>query len=285
MSRYRASAGITENWEHFDFSVDDGVATVTLNRPEKMNPLTFESYADLRDLLTELPHRGDTKVLVIRGQGKGFCGGGDVNEIIGELIKMDAHDLMGFTKMTGEAIRAMRECPVPIIAGIQGIAAGIGFLGAGTILKKESEEQIQGLTTAATIFLTAAVGAASVHAALADSNDATYAETGDNPAGSTFTVALPALDAGDITVRTRNSATAASPAITRTIALLQGSTVAASRTVTLSTTVTEHSFTLTTEELALVTDFMNRSREAAARQLADLQSRARPGTRRGKRSR
>ena len=128
MSRYRASAGITENWEHFDFSVTDGVATLTLNRPEKMNPLTFESYADLRDLLTELPHRGDTKVLVIRGQGKGFCGGGDVNEIIGELIKMDAHDLMGFTKMTGEAIRAMRECPIPIISGIQGIAAGAGSI-------------------------------------------------------------------------------------------------------------------------------------------------------------
>ena len=128
MTRYRASAGITEDWQHFDFSVTDGVATVTLNRPEKMNPLTFESYADLRDLLTELPHRGDTKVLVIRGQGKGFCGGGDVNEIIGELITMDAHDLMGFTKMTGEAIRAMRECPIPIISGIQGIAAGAGSI-------------------------------------------------------------------------------------------------------------------------------------------------------------
>ena len=126
MTRYRASARITDDWQHFDFSVDDGVATVTLNRPEKLNPLTFESYADLRDLLAELPHRGDTRVLVIRGQGKGFCGGGDVNEIIGELIKMDAKDLMGFTKMTGEVIRAMRECPVPIIAGIQGIAAGAG---------------------------------------------------------------------------------------------------------------------------------------------------------------
>ena len=126
MSRYRASAGITEDWQHFDFSVTDGVATVTLNRPEKMNPLTFESYADLRDLLAELPHRGDTRVLVIRGEGKGFCGGGDVNEIIGELIQMDAAGLMGFTKMTGDVIRAMRECPIPIIAGIQGIAAGAG---------------------------------------------------------------------------------------------------------------------------------------------------------------
>jgi len=126
MSRYRASAGITEDWQHFDFSVADGAATETLNRPEKMNPLTFESYADLRDLLAELPHRGDTRVLVIRGEGKGFCGGGDVNEIIGELIQMDAAGLMGFTKMTGDVIRAMRECPIPIIAGIQGIAAGAG---------------------------------------------------------------------------------------------------------------------------------------------------------------
>ena len=126
MTRYRASAGITDDWQHFDFSVSDGVATVTLNRPEKLNPLTFESYADLRDLLAELPHRGDTKVLVIRGEGAGFCGGGDVNEIIGELIQMDVAGVMGFTKMTGDVIRAMRECPIPIIAGIQGIAAGAG---------------------------------------------------------------------------------------------------------------------------------------------------------------
>ena len=124
--RYRGSVPITEEWKHFGFEVSDGVATVTLDRPEKMNPLTFESYADLRDLLHELPHRGDARVLVIRGEGRGFCGGGDVNEIIGELIQMDARDLMGFTKMTGEVIKAMRECPVPIITRIQGIAAGAG---------------------------------------------------------------------------------------------------------------------------------------------------------------
>src|SRR3954467_8190995 len=125
-SRYRASVPITDEWQHFRFEVADGVATVTLNRPEKLNPLTFESYADLRDLLHELPHRGDTQVLVIRGEGKGFCGGGDVNEIIGELIQMDAAGLMGFTKMTGDVIRAMRGCRTPSIAGIQGIAAGAG---------------------------------------------------------------------------------------------------------------------------------------------------------------
>ena len=126
MSRYRASAPITDHWKHFDFTVADRVATVTLNRPEKLNPLTFESYADLRDLLHQLPYRDDTNVLVIRGQGKAFCGGGDVNEIIGELIQMDAAGLMGFTQMTGDVIRSMRECPIPIIAGIQGIAAGAG---------------------------------------------------------------------------------------------------------------------------------------------------------------
>ncbi len=126
MSRFRASAQITQQWHNFDFSVAGGVATVTLNRPEKLNALTFEAYADLRDLLAELPYRGDTRVLVLRGTGRGFCGGGDVNEIIGELIKMEARDLMSFTKMTGDVIRAMREMPIPVIAGIQGIAAGAG---------------------------------------------------------------------------------------------------------------------------------------------------------------
>ncbi|WP_214403534.1 enoyl-CoA hydratase family protein [Pseudonocardia lacus] len=126
MTRFRASAPLTTDWDHFDFRVDGAIATITLNRPEKLNPLTFESYADLRDLLAELPHHEGVKVLVIRGEGRGFCGGGDVQEIIGELLKMDADGLMRFTKMTGEVIRAMRECPIPIIAGIQGIAAGAG---------------------------------------------------------------------------------------------------------------------------------------------------------------
>ncbi len=125
-SPFRGSAAITEDWQNFDFGVVDGVATVTLNRPDKLNPLTFESYADLRDLLHELPLRGDARVLILRGQGTAFCAGGDVNEIIGELITMGAHDLMAFTKMTGDVIRAMRECPIPIVAAIQGIAAGAG---------------------------------------------------------------------------------------------------------------------------------------------------------------
>jgi enoyl-CoA hydratase/carnithine racemase len=125
-SRFRATPPLTHDWQHFRYAEADGVATVTLDRPEKLNPLTFESYADLRDLLAELPHHEDVRVLVIRGEGRAFCGGGDVNEIIGELIRMDARDLLRFTKMTGDVIRAMRECPVPIVAAIQGIAAGAG---------------------------------------------------------------------------------------------------------------------------------------------------------------
>jgi len=125
-NRFRASVPLTDDWQHFDFAVAGGVATVTLNRPEKLNPLTFESYADLRDLVLQLPYRDDIRVLVIRGKGKAFCAGGDVNEIIGELIKMRPRELIGFTKMTGDLIRAMREVPVPIISAIQGIAAGAG---------------------------------------------------------------------------------------------------------------------------------------------------------------
>jgi enoyl-CoA hydratase/carnithine racemase len=126
VTRFRASVPLTTTWEHFDFKVEGPVATVTLNRPEKLNALTFEAYADLRDLLAELPHHEGVKVLVIKGEGRGFCGGGDVNEIIGELITMKADELMQFTKMTGEVIRAMRECPIPIIVKVQGIAAGAG---------------------------------------------------------------------------------------------------------------------------------------------------------------
>ncbi|MET9783085.1 enoyl-CoA hydratase family protein [Nocardiopsis alba] len=126
MSGHRASAPFTEQWDHFDLEREGGVATVTLNRPERLNALTFEAYADLRDLLLELPHRDDTRALVLRGRGRGFCSGGDVDEIIGRTLEMAPDELLAFTRMTGEVIRAMRECPVPIIAGIQGIAAGAG---------------------------------------------------------------------------------------------------------------------------------------------------------------
>jgi enoyl-CoA hydratase/carnithine racemase len=126
MTRFRASAGFTENWQHFDFGVADGVATITLARPEKLGALTFDAYADLRDLLAELPHRGDARVLVITGTGRGFCSGGDVVEIIGALQSMQSGDLLEFTRMTGSVVRALRECPLPVIAAVNGIAAGAG---------------------------------------------------------------------------------------------------------------------------------------------------------------
>jgi enoyl-CoA hydratase/carnithine racemase len=126
MSPFRASPGFTESWEHFDFGVSDGVATVTLSRPDKLNALTFDTYADLRDLLAELPHRGDARVLVLTGRGRGFCSGGDVEEIIGALQRMEPAELLEFTRMTGAVVRALRECPLPVIAAVNGIAAGAG---------------------------------------------------------------------------------------------------------------------------------------------------------------
>jgi enoyl-CoA hydratase/carnithine racemase len=126
MSPFRGSVPFTEKWEHFRLDLADGVATVTLDRPEKLNALTFEGYADLRDLLAELPHRGDAKVLVLRGAGPGFCSGGDVREIIGELLSMRPDEHLAFTRMTGDVVKALRECPLPVIASIHGVAAGAG---------------------------------------------------------------------------------------------------------------------------------------------------------------
>lgn len=126
MSPFRASAGFTGEWKHFDLGLEDGVATLTFERPERLNALTFEVYADLRDLLTELPHRGDVRVLVITGRGRGFCSGGDVNEIIGRLLAMDPRGLLDFTRMAGAVVQRMRECPIPILASVNGVAAGAG---------------------------------------------------------------------------------------------------------------------------------------------------------------
>src|SRR5215217_1485522 len=126
MSPFRASAPLTDDWEHFGFAVDEGVATVTLSRPDKLNALTFEAYADLRDLVAELPHRGDARVLVITGHGRGFCSGGDVEEIIGALQRMEAAELLEFTRMTGSVVKGLRDCPLPVIAAVNGIAAGAG---------------------------------------------------------------------------------------------------------------------------------------------------------------
>jgi enoyl-CoA hydratase/carnithine racemase len=126
MSPFRASAPLTERWEHFSLDVDDGVATLTFNRPDKLNALTFEAYADLRDAVAELPQRGDARVLVITGAGRGFCSGGDVEGIIGELQRMEPAELLEFTRMTGSVVRALRDCPLPVIAAVNGTAAGAG---------------------------------------------------------------------------------------------------------------------------------------------------------------
>lgn len=124
---FRASAGFTDDWEHFGFAVDDGVATVTFERPDRLNALTLDVYADLRDLLAELEHREDVDVLVVAGQGKGFCSGGDVDAIIGELLEGgDNRAVLEFTRMTGAVVQRMRELPKPIIAAVNGIAAGAG---------------------------------------------------------------------------------------------------------------------------------------------------------------
>jgi enoyl-CoA hydratase/carnithine racemase len=126
MTAFRGSASPTQSWNHFRFAIDDGVATLTFDRPKKLNALTFEVYADLRDLLTDLAQRDDVRVLVITGTGRGFSSGGDVTEIIGELQKMDPRDLLAFTRMTGTVTQRMRDCPVPIIASVNGVAAGAG---------------------------------------------------------------------------------------------------------------------------------------------------------------
>jgi len=126
MSAFRGSAAPTQSWNHFRFTVEDGVATIIFDRPQKLNALTFQVYADLRDLLTELPQRDDVRVLVITGTGRGFSSGGDVTEIIGELQEMDPRDLLAFTRMTGTVTQRMRDCPLPIIAAVNGVAAGAG---------------------------------------------------------------------------------------------------------------------------------------------------------------
>lgn len=123
---FRASARFTEKWEHFDLDIADGIATVRFARPDRLNALTFDVYADLRDLFTELPHHDDVAAVLITGTGRGFCSGGDVHEIIGELVQMESRELLDFTRMTGAVIQLMREMPLPIVAGVNGIAAGAG---------------------------------------------------------------------------------------------------------------------------------------------------------------
>jgi enoyl-CoA hydratase/carnithine racemase len=137
---------------HFLWEFADGVATLTLNRPEKRNPLTFESYDELRDTFRSLNQTRLVKVVVIRGAGGNFCSGGDVHEIIGPLTRMDRDGLLRFTRMTGDLVQAMRGCPQPIVAAVQGVCAG-----AGAIIAMASDLRI-GAPDAKTAFLFSRVG-------------------------------------------------------------------------------------------------------------------------------
>jgi enoyl-CoA hydratase/carnithine racemase len=140
--------------QHFLWQVNAGVATLTLNRPERKNPLTFDSYAEMRDLFGQLRHADDVKVVVVQGAGDNFCSGGDVHEIIGPLIALKAPELLMFTRMTGDLVKAMRNCPQPIVAAIDGVCAG-----AGAIMAMASDLRI-GTARSKTAFLFNRVGLA-----------------------------------------------------------------------------------------------------------------------------
>ena len=139
---------------HFEWHVEDGVGTITLNRPERKNPLTFDSYAELRDTFRRLQHTDDVNVVVITGAGGNFCSGGDVHEIIGPLTEMDTGGLLEFTRMTGSLVKEMRNCPQPIIAAVEGVCTG-----AGAIIAMASDLRY-GATDARTAFLFVRVGLA-----------------------------------------------------------------------------------------------------------------------------
>ena len=140
--------------KHFTFEVEAGVATLTLNRPERKNPLTFDSYAELRDLFRALAYAADVKAIVITGAGENFCSGGDVHDIIGPLTQLDMPGLLAFTRMTGDLVKAMRACPQPVIAAVDGICAG-----AGAILALSSDLRL-GTARSKTAFLFTRVGLA-----------------------------------------------------------------------------------------------------------------------------
>ncbi len=142
--------------EHFRWEVDGPVATVTLNRPERKNPLTFESYAELRDTFRRLAFATDVKVVVLAGAEGNFCSGGDVHEIIGPLVRMKEEgrmdDLLAFTRMTGDTVKAIRACPQPVIAAVDGVCAG-----AGAILAMSSDLRL-GTARSKVAFLFTRVG-------------------------------------------------------------------------------------------------------------------------------
>jgi enoyl-CoA hydratase/carnithine racemase len=140
--------------QHFQWQQEGRVGIITLNRPERKNPLTFESYAELRDFFRALVGVKEVRALIITGAGGNFCSGGDVHEIIGPLTHMDAAGLRNFTQMTGDLVKAMRACPQPIIAAVDGICAG-----AGAILAMASDFRL-GTPRAKTAFLFTRVGLA-----------------------------------------------------------------------------------------------------------------------------
>ncbi len=139
---------------HFQFRLDGKVATITLNRPERKNPLTFESYAELRDVFRSLATANGIKTVVLTGAGGNFCSGGDVHEIIGPLTKLDVPGLLAFTRLTGDLVKSMRACPQPIISAVDGICAG-----AGAILALASDFRL-GTPRCKTAFLFTRVGLA-----------------------------------------------------------------------------------------------------------------------------
>ena len=113
---------------HFEYQVTDQTASITLNRAERKNPLTFDSYAELRDLFRAMSEASDIKAVILTGAGGNFCSGGDVHEIIGPLTKLDMPGLLAFTRLTGDLVKAMRSCPQPVIAAIDGVCAGAGAI-------------------------------------------------------------------------------------------------------------------------------------------------------------
>lgn len=139
---------------HVLWEVQDGVATLTLNRPERKNPLTFESYAELRELFGQLKYATDVHAVVITGAGGNFCSGGDVHDIIGPLVDLPAPELLLFTRMTGDVVKAMRGCPQPLIAAVDGVCAG-----AGAIVAMASDLRL-GTARSKTAFLFNRVGLA-----------------------------------------------------------------------------------------------------------------------------
>jgi enoyl-CoA hydratase/carnithine racemase len=148
----RDAAAITP--QHFGWAVHDSVGVITLNRPERKNPLTFESYAELRDLFCALTQAGGVRAVVVQGAGGNFCSGGDVHEIIGPLTKMKMPDLLTFTRMTGDLVKAMRACPQPVVAAVDGVCAG-----AGAIMAMASDLRV-GTARSQVAFLFSRVGLA-----------------------------------------------------------------------------------------------------------------------------